>query len=51
MRMDTMDLFETPLEYHFIRRQIVADMIYAGLEVIRFSGLEPYWLSCSMKIR
>lgn len=51
MRTDSRDRFGTPLEQRFTRQEIEAMMRDAGLENIRFSEAEPYWVSCGTKIR
>lgn len=51
MRTDSRDRFGTPLEQRFTRREIEAMMRDAGLENIRFSEAEPYWVSCGTKVR
>lgn len=46
MRTDALDRFGTRLEQRFTRAQIDAMMVDAGLENIRFSEREPYWVAC-----
>lgn len=49
MRTDSRDRFGTPLEQRFTRPEIEAMMRDAGLENIRFSEAEPYWVACGTK--
>ena len=46
MRTDALDRFGTQLEQRFTRAQIEAMMLSAGLENIRFSDKEPFWVAC-----
>ena len=46
MRTDALDRFGTKLEQRFTRAQIEAMMLSAGLENIRFSDKEPFWVAC-----
>jgi len=49
MRTDALDRFGTRLERRFTRPQIEAMMIDAGLENIRFSDREPFWVACGYR--
>jgi len=49
MRTDSRDRFGTPLEKRFTRDEIRAMMTEAGLEQIRFSEQEPYWVAVGVK--
>jgi ubiquinone/menaquinone biosynthesis C-methylase UbiE len=49
MRTDSRDRFGTPLEQRFTRPEIEAMMRDAGLENIRFSEAEPYWVAVGQK--
>ena len=49
MRTDALDRFGTRLEQRFTRRQIEQMMTAAGLEQIRFSESEPFWVACGIK--
>jgi SAM-dependent methyltransferase len=50
MRTDSRDRFGTPLEQRFNKAEIAAMMQGAGLEHIRFSDREPFWVACGTKI-
>ena len=49
MRTDALDRFGTRLEQRFTRAQIKAMMERCGLEDIRFSDGEPYWVAVGRK--
>ncbi|MEA3066358.1 MAG: hypothetical protein QOJ27_2819 [Sphingomonadales bacterium] len=49
MRTDALDRFGTRLEQRFTRPEIVAMMTRCGLEDIRFSDGEPYWVAVGRK--
>ena len=49
MRTDSRDRFGTPLEQRFTRPEIEEMMLGAGLEHIRFSQQEPFWVACGIK--
>jgi SAM-dependent methyltransferase len=49
MRTDALDRFGTRLEQRFTRAQITAMMTRCGLEDIRFSDDEPYWVAVGRK--
>jgi ubiquinone/menaquinone biosynthesis C-methylase UbiE len=49
MRTDALDRFGTRLEQRFTRPQIEKMMAAAGLEQIRFSESEPFWVGCGLK--
>lgn len=49
MRTDALDRFGTRLEQRFSRRSIREMMERSGLEDIRFSDAEPYWVACGTK--
>lgn len=49
MRTDALDRFGTRLEQRFSRKQIAEMMTAAGLENIRFSDSEPFWVACGTK--
>lgn len=50
MRTDAFDRFCTALEQRFTREQVRAMMQDAGLEAIRFSSREPYWVAVGTKV-
>ena len=49
MRTDALDRFGTRLEQRFTRAEITAMMTRCGLEDIRFSDDEPYWVAVGRK--
>lgn len=49
MRTDALDRFGTRLEQRFTKPEIEAMMIAAGLNQIRFSEREPFWVACGIK--
>lgn len=49
MRTDSRDRFGTPLEQRFTKLEIEAMMKAAGLENIRFSDREPFWVAVGTK--
>lgn len=49
MRTDSRDRFGTPLEQRFSRAEITEMMLAAGLNDIKFSDQEPYWLAVGTK--
>ena len=49
MRTDALDRFGTRLEQRFTRAEIHSMMEAAGLEDIRFSDGQPYWVACGRK--
>ena len=49
MRTDALDRFGTRLEQRFTRSEIGEMMTAAGLDDIRFSEREPYWVACGRK--
>jgi SAM-dependent methyltransferase len=49
MRTDSRDRFGTPLEQRFTRGEIAAMMQGAGLDNVRFSEREPFWVACGTK--
>jgi ubiquinone/menaquinone biosynthesis C-methylase UbiE len=49
MRTDSRDRFGTPLEQRFTRREILQMMQAAGLEQVRFSEKEPFWVAVGVK--
>ena len=49
MRTDALDRFGTRLEQRFTRSEIGEMMTAAGLDDIRFSDREPYWVACGRK--
>jgi ubiquinone/menaquinone biosynthesis C-methylase UbiE len=49
MRTDALDRFGTRLEQRFTRKQIEGMMFSAGLEGVRFSDREPYWVALGVK--
>ncbi|WP_253262187.1 class I SAM-dependent methyltransferase [Ramlibacter montanisoli] len=49
MRTDSRDRFGTPLEQRFTRREILEMMQAAGLEQVRFSDKEPFWVAVGVK--
>ena len=49
MRTDAFDRFCTALEQRFTREQVRAMMQEAGLEAVRFSQHEPYWVAVGTK--
>ena len=49
MRTDALDRFGTRLEQRFTRPQIEKMMAAAGLEQIRFSESEPFWVACGLR--
>jgi SAM-dependent methyltransferase len=49
MRTDSRDRFGTPLELRFTRLEIAEMMHAAGLEDVRFSEREPYWVAVGVK--
>lgn len=49
MRTDALDRFGTRLEQRFSRQQIEQMMKRAGLDQIRFSDSEPYWVAVGRK--
>lgn len=49
MRTDSRDRFGTPLEQRFTKPEIEAMMKAAGLENIRFSDREPFWVAVGTK--
>jgi SAM-dependent methyltransferase len=51
MRTDSLDRFGTRLEQRFTRAEIAAMMARCGLEDIRFSEDEPYWVAVGRKRR
>ncbi|MEO7277583.1 MAG: class I SAM-dependent methyltransferase [Sphingomicrobium sp.] len=51
MRTDALDRFGTRLEQRFSRSEIAEMMTAAGLEDIRFSEREPFWVACGRKAR
>jgi SAM-dependent methyltransferase len=51
MRTDSLDRFGTRLEQRFTRAEIAAMMTRCGLEDIRFSEDEPYWVAVGRKRR
>lgn len=51
MRTDSRDRFGTPLEQRFTRQEIEAMMREAGLENIKFSDGEPFWVACGTRVR
>lgn len=51
MRTDALDRFGTRLEQRFTRAEIEAMMTRCGLEDIRFSDSEPYWVAVGRKKR
>jgi len=51
MRTDSRDRFGTPLEQRFTRAEIAAMMASAGLEQVRFSESEPYWVAVGVRGR
>ena len=51
MRCDALDRFGTQLEQRFTRGEIEEMMSAAGLENIRFSNGEPFWVAVGTKVR
>ena len=51
MRTDSRDRFGTPLEQRFTQLEIKEMMTSAGLENIRFSEREPFWVAVGTKRR
>lgn len=51
MRTDALDRFGTRLEQRFSRAEIEAMMRASGLDEIRFSEEEPYWVACGIRRR
>jgi ubiquinone/menaquinone biosynthesis C-methylase UbiE len=51
MRTDALDRFGTRLEQRFSRSDIEAMMRKCGLEAIRFSDQEPYWVACGFRAK
>jgi SAM-dependent methyltransferase len=49
MRTDALDRFGTRLEKRFTKQQITAMLESGGLEGIRFSDSEPYWVCKAIK--
>jgi SAM-dependent methyltransferase len=49
LRTDSRDRFGTPLEQRFTRAEMETMMKNAGLEDIRFSPQEPYWVAVGRK--
>lgn len=49
LRTDALDRFGTRLEHRFTRAEIESMMIDAGLNSIRFSKREPFWVACGVK--
>jgi hypothetical protein len=49
MRTDALDRFGTRLEQRFSRAEIESMMKNAGLEEIRFSEREPFWVACGRR--
>ncbi len=49
MRTDALDRFGTRLEQRFTRAQITEMMHASGLQDVRFSDGEPYWVACGIK--
>jgi ubiquinone/menaquinone biosynthesis C-methylase UbiE len=49
MRTDALDRFGTRLEKRFTRAEIMRMMEDAGLEQIRFSDAEPYWVATGIR--
>jgi SAM-dependent methyltransferase len=49
MRTDSRDRFGTPLEQRFTRREIARMMEAAGLQDVRFSEREPFWVAVGVK--
>jgi SAM-dependent methyltransferase len=49
MRTDSRDRFGTPLEQRFTRSEITCMMEQAGLQAIRFSEKEPFWVAVGEK--
>lgn len=49
LRTDSRDRFGTPLEQRFTRTEIEAMMRAAGLDQIRFSEKEPFWVAVGVK--
>lgn len=49
LRTDALDRFGTRLEQRFTRSEIEQLMISSGLENIRFSDREPYWVAVGTK--
>jgi SAM-dependent methyltransferase len=51
MRTDSRDRFGTPLEQRFTKAEIAAMMAAAGLEGVRFSEREPFWVAVGVKTK
>jgi SAM-dependent methyltransferase len=51
MRTDALDRFGTQLEQRFTRAEIEAMMRRAGLDNIRFSEAEPFWVAVGWRAR
>lgn len=51
MRTDALDRFGTRLEQRFSRSEIAEMMKAAGLEDVRFSERQPYWVACGRRAR
>jgi ubiquinone/menaquinone biosynthesis C-methylase UbiE len=51
MRTDALDRFGTKLEQRFSRSKMQQMMSDAGLEEVRFSPAEPFWLACGYRSR
>ncbi|HET6843651.1 MAG TPA: class I SAM-dependent methyltransferase [Candidatus Angelobacter sp.] len=49
MRTDALDRFGTRVEKRFTRKQIVTMLEAAGLQNVRFSDCEPYWVCVATK--
>ena len=50
MRTDALDRFGTKVERRFSRAEIEAMMRSAGLENVRFSDSEPYWVAVGERV-
>jgi hypothetical protein len=51
MRTDALDRFGTRLEQRFSRAEIEQMMLRAGLDDIRFSEKEPFWVAVGWRAR
>ena len=49
MSTDSLDRFGTRLEHRFTKKEITSMMKQSGLESIRFSKSEPYWVAVGFK--
>ena len=49
MKTDALDRFGTKLEKRYTKNEIKSLMISCGLEKIKFSNSEPFWIAVGYK--